>query len=731
MDAYIIHPDSLFVQFWNITMAFCILFAVVYVPYSLAFGVSTNIGSISNGGIEAACELMQLMVDLYFFIDIFVEFRIAMVVNGELVQRTSTIAVAYLKSWFVLDFLSTFGSLGGRMKIFENVSLLSNTRIVKLLRILKLVRMAKLKQVMDTIDEVGIGHELKVAGKLLQLSMLTLLVTHLVGCGFYATTFCVDEEEDNWFSSYVGMPTEEWRKPAEEGGMTVASKYLQSLYWAYVTVTTVGYGDILPVTDAEKLYTICITFVGTAVFAYINGEVAALASNKNREAHEYHAKRQEVEEFVTHYHIPAHLRVKIKRYYQSAKETGAFVKQDQILSELPSNLRREVVNALQHATLSQIPIFRHMPPAVAQKVLFLFEPVQLHEGDTLFQMSQACSEIYLLQRGEVELQKKGSKSMLLGAGSSFGLVHNAEAHGNDPLIAETENGHCYTVRAVASTACSLMRVDKMYIQEICRLWPPFEHMGKTNSNLRLVRRSVVDTLDMEPQHWAFAPSVNAKVEGQLKNMKGQLKGLTQSQEVNALMNAPKQGESVRVVKIGALKGAEGTVDDPEWKSAACNKDGHQFIKVVMKADGITRKFLQADLEVVREGEGEGAVGGALNEIVSIARGSIASQEDVEEHMDAVNHALFGGEEQIHHEKHHNHWLDLLHKHADRQNDQAGSAPGHSNPLLEDSLDLMHSLERRFMVLEKKMEIENEKNDLFRQQVLEALAKQPGTRGGFE
>ena len=56
-----------------------------------------------------------------------------------------------------------------------------------------------------------------------------------------------------------------------------------------------------------------MSFLGTAIFAYINGEVSALATNKNREAYEYEAKRQEVEEFVEHFHIPAHLRIKIKR----------------------------------------------------------------------------------------------------------------------------------------------------------------------------------------------------------------------------------------------------------------------------------------------------------------------------------------------------------------------------------------------------------------------------------
>lgn len=39
---------------------------------------------------------------------------------------------------------------------------------------------------------------------------------------------------------------------------------------------TVGYGDILPITSAEKLYVIFITLIGAGVFAYSINTIGAI-----------------------------------------------------------------------------------------------------------------------------------------------------------------------------------------------------------------------------------------------------------------------------------------------------------------------------------------------------------------------------------------------------------------------------------------------------------------------
>jgi voltage-gated potassium channel len=50
--------------------------------------------------------------------------------------------------------------------------------------------------------------------------------------------------------------------------------YLDSIYWAFGTMTTVGSGDTIPTTDEAKLLAMFVMLVGVGYFAVITGSIA-------------------------------------------------------------------------------------------------------------------------------------------------------------------------------------------------------------------------------------------------------------------------------------------------------------------------------------------------------------------------------------------------------------------------------------------------------------------------
>ena len=125
--------------------------------------------------------------------------------------------------------------------------IVADTRILRILRFLRLFRTAKhfrhsktFHIIVNTIDRK----------KSELLSSLILMLSLLLVCstGVY---FVENEAQPEKFSSI-----------------------LASMWWAVATLTTVGYGDIYPITDGGKLFATCVVFIGLGIVAVPAGLIA-------------------------------------------------------------------------------------------------------------------------------------------------------------------------------------------------------------------------------------------------------------------------------------------------------------------------------------------------------------------------------------------------------------------------------------------------------------------------
>lgn len=145
--------------------------------------------------------------------------------------------------WAIIDLLSILPGLsimGKGFKIFRV------TRMLRILRLFKLVRYSEKIQVFGKVLYKERGVLLGVLG----ISMFYVFLTALI------------------------MFNAEPHTDPQDGSVTFET-FFDALYWATVTLTTVGYGDLTPVTDLGRFVSMLSSLFGVAIIALPSGIITA------------------------------------------------------------------------------------------------------------------------------------------------------------------------------------------------------------------------------------------------------------------------------------------------------------------------------------------------------------------------------------------------------------------------------------------------------------------------
>jgi hypothetical protein len=88
-------------------------------------------------------------------------------------------------------------------------------------------------------------------------------IIHVAGCLWYAAHYGKVNNYENWITTFE----------LKDDNMLI--KYIYSLYWATVTCTTVGYGDILPMNGFELFWAVIIIVFGVAIFSFVLSDLSS------------------------------------------------------------------------------------------------------------------------------------------------------------------------------------------------------------------------------------------------------------------------------------------------------------------------------------------------------------------------------------------------------------------------------------------------------------------------
>ncbi|XP_025262240.1 potassium voltage-gated channel unc-103 isoform X10 [Camponotus floridanus] len=502
---------SPFKAVWDWIILLLVMYTAIFTPYVAAFVLSDpDYNSRKNKKYsDDPIVIIDFIVDVTFIVDIIINFRTTFVnSNDEVVSHPGKIAVHYLKGWFIIDLVAAIpfdlllvGSDTDELGLDKD----ETTTLIGLLKTARLLRLVRVARKIDRYSEYG-------AAVLLLLMATFALIAHWMACIWYA----IGNAERPTLKSKVGWldilanDTHQFYFHNNTGGPSIKSRYITALYFTFSSLTSVGFGNVAPNTDAEKIFTIIVMLIGSLMYASIFGNVSAIIQRLYSGTARYHTQMLRVREFIRFHQIPNPLRQRLEEYFQHAWTYTNGIDMNSVLKGFPECLQADICLHLNRNLLNNCSAFEGASPGCLRALSLKFKTTHAPPGDTLVHRGDVLTSLYFISRGSIEILKDDIVMAILSKDDIFG---------ENPCIYPTVGKSSCNVRAL--TYCDLHKIHRDDLLDVLALYPEFANHFSQNLeitfNMRDEEQAGVDPIsarfpvstptdvDIDARRFAFRP----------------------------------------------------------------------------------------------------------------------------------------------------------------------------------------------------------------------------------
>ncbi|MCT4645304.1 MAG: cyclic nucleotide-binding domain-containing protein [Carboxylicivirga sp.] len=397
-----------FIAIWKTIVFLTIVYVAVSIPIELCFHHN-----------YIASAYSKWLISIVFFLDLLLNIKRIKKERKNIECREIENKEWYQYTVIIADLLAALP-----------IDLLFPLPVFKLLRLLKLVRLHHI--------QVGIQHSMiQYAGTFtfITFAFWFALILNALACGWQGLQLT---NSTNGF----------------------LSDYINALYWTITTVTTVGYGDITPVSNVQKLYSIFVQILGFGVFTFVIGTVASRLVRKDPARLRF---EENVDGLVSLMHfksLPAHLRDRVMDYYKYMWRNRLGYDETAFLQSLPDNLQTEVALHLKRDIIDKVSIFKDTETAFKREIALLLKPVFITPDNYVFKAGDEANSMYFVVNGElITLSESEDRELTqLRAGDYFGEI---------ALLKNKRRSA--TIKAL--TYCDLYALNKKAFEQVYNKYP--------------------------------------------------------------------------------------------------------------------------------------------------------------------------------------------------------------------------------------------------------------------
>ncbi|CDQ79437.1 unnamed protein product [Oncorhynchus mykiss] len=475
-----IRPDGIFAQKWEVFMFWCITISIFIETWVLFFTNNLDTKGFYNEGWGVFYLTISSLVDVFAIIDIFVNLRTEVFTKDGYQADIMGIFGNYRKSWNLyydvlavvpLDFFSFTTSGEAHWRVLGYV------RWNRLIWIRKVCLFFDKKE--NDMDKNLF--ELRTA-KCIFLLIFSVHccsgVMYLTGC----KDFRCDEESWAWNTGLKASHSNLYH-------------YMISVYWTTTSMTTIGYGDIVPSTMKERLTAVFVCFIGLFVFNYIISQVYATLASQNAARVTFQNLLSAMTNFMESHDLSVSLQTRVTEYMSllwSKYKGQAYPGGQFLMHDLPIELQQIVLMKERGRFLSKIPYFEQAGQAFIRDLASTSVMYFFPRGEIIQYSETITRELFCIRRGTCQILSDDLSEIvgLYGEGMYFG-----------------EAGFLFgkqaTMTVRAKTHCEILVIDFDKIKSVLERYPVIEsqitELQSTPEYYDTLLRSVEEIMKSEEQ----------------------------------------------------------------------------------------------------------------------------------------------------------------------------------------------------------------------------------------
>ncbi|KAH9646549.1 Cyclic nucleotide-gated ion channel 1 [Citrus sinensis] len=461
----VLDPQGAFLQKWNKIFVLSCVIAVSLDP--LFFYVPVINGDRKcvdlDKKMETTASVLRSFTDIFYIFHIILQFRTGFIApssrvfgRGVLVEDTWLIAKKYMSSHFLVDILAVLPL--PQVVILIIIPNMGGSEVVNTKNLLKFVVLfqyvPRFLRIYPLYKEVtrtsGILTETAWAGAAFNL-FLYMLASHPADTKLFN------------FGIFLG---------ALESGIVESTyfpkKFFYCFWWGLRNLSSLGQNLETSTYVWEICFAVFISISGLVLFSFLIGNMQTYLQSTTTRLEEMRVKRRDAEQWMAHRLLPDTLRERIRRYEQYKWQETRGVDEENLLCNLPKDLRRDIKRHLCLALLMRVPLFEKMDEQLLDALCDRLKPVLYTEESYIVREGDPVDEMLFIMRGKLlTITTNGGRtgffnSEYLGAGDFCGeelLTWALDPQSSSNLPISTR-----TVRALTEVeAFALMADDLKFV----------------------------------------------------------------------------------------------------------------------------------------------------------------------------------------------------------------------------------------------------------------------------